>query len=119
MNLEGALSIASGGLANINGQFGVISQNVANASTPGYSREIATQESVTADGVCMGVRSGPAVRNVDDALQGDLLLQNASVAGFQTRQAALQAIDSVQGTVGQGGDLASQLGALQDAFSTL
>lgn len=119
MNLEGALSIASGGLANINRQFGVISQNVANASTPGYSREIATQESVTADGVGMGVRSGPAVRNVDDALQGDLLLQNASVAGFQTRQAALQAIDSVQGTVGQGGDLASQLGALQDAFSTL
>ena len=46
-------------------------------------------------------------------------MQNASVAGFQTRQAALQAINSVKGTVGQGGDLASQLGALQDAFSTL
>ena len=38
MTLDGALSIATGGLANINRQFGVISHNVANAGTPGYAR---------------------------------------------------------------------------------
>jgi flagellar hook-associated protein 1 FlgK len=119
VSLDSALSIASGGLANINLQFGVISQNVANAATPGYAREIATQQNVTADGVGMGVRSGPATRNVDDVLQGDLLHGNAAVAGLQTQQTALQAIDTAQGTPGQGNDLPSLLGGLQDAFSKL
>ena len=41
MNIDGALSIATGGLANISRRMALISQNVANASTPGYSAEIA------------------------------------------------------------------------------
>ena len=45
--------------------------------------------------------------------------QNATVAGLQTRQTRLQSIDAVQGTPGQGGDIASLLGNLQDQFSTL
>jgi len=50
MSLDGALSIATGGLANVNRQLALVSQNVANASTPGYAAEIGTQTSVTADG---------------------------------------------------------------------
>jgi flagellar hook-associated protein 1 FlgK len=119
VNIDGALSIATGGLANLNRQMTVISQNVANASTPGYSVEVSTQHSVTANGEGMGVHSGPAVRTIDAALQAEVFSQNASVAGLQTRQNALQAIDAVQGTPGQGGDLASLLGSLQDQFSTL
>ena len=119
MNIDGALSIASGGLANINRQMALVSQNVANASTPGYAVETGTQQSITADGEGLGVRSGPAVRTIDTALQSEVFSQNASVAGLQTRQAALQAIDAVQGTPGQGGDIASLLGNLQDQFSTL
>src|SRR5436305_1918102 len=67
----------------------------------------------------MGVRTGPITRNVDEMLQGDLLTQNGSVSGLQTRQSALQAIDAAQGSVGSGDDLASRLGKLQDAFSML
>lgn len=119
MSLDSALSIASSGLANINRHFAVISQNVANASTPGYAREIATQESVTGAGIGMGVRTGPASRATDDVLQGDLLLQNASVASLTTQSGALQAIDTSLGSVGSGTDLSSLLGKLQDAFTTL
>lgn len=119
MNLYSALSIASGGLANIDRQLDVISHNVANANTPGYSREIATQSSVTAGGVGLGVRTQPTQRQTDDLLQAGLLLQNATVAGLSTRQAALQTIDQVQGTPGQGGDLPALLGKLQDTFSSL
>jgi flagellar hook-associated protein 1 len=119
MNLDSALSIATGGLANVNRQMGVVSQNVANASTPGYAAEISTQQSMTANGEGLGVRGGPAIRNLDTVLQAELFTQNASVAGLQTRQTALQAIDAVQGTPGQGGDIASLLGQLQDQFSTL
>ena len=119
MNIDGALSIATSGLANINRQMALVSQNVANASTPGYAAEISTQQSVTANGEGLGVRSGPAIRDIDTALQAEVFSQNATVAGLQTRQNALQAIDAVQGTPGQGGDIASLLGDLQDQFSTL
>ena len=49
----------------------------------------------------------------------EVFSQNATVAGLQTRQSALQAIDAVQGTPGQNTDIASLLGNLQDQFSTL
>ncbi len=119
MNLDAALAIASGGLANITRELDVVSQNVANAGTPGYAREVASQQSITAGGVGMGVRTLPTQRQTDDLLQAGLLAQNAAVSGLTTRQTALQAIDQVQGTPGQGNDLASLLGKLQDAFSSL
>ncbi len=119
MSLNSALSIATGSLANINSQLALVSQNVANASTPGYAAEIATQQSVTAGGEGLGVRTGLTIRNVDTTLQSELLSQNATVAGLQTQQTALQAIDAAQGTPGQGTDIASLLGNLQDQFSTL
>jgi len=119
MSLAGALSIATGGLANVNRQMALVSQNVANANTPGYATEIGTQQGVTADGQALGVRTGLTVRNVDAELQAELFGQNATVAGLQTRQSALQAIDAAQGTPGQGSDIASLLGQLRDQFSTL
>jgi flagellar hook-associated protein 1 FlgK len=119
MSLDATLSIASGSLANINRQLALVSQNVANAATPGYAREVSTQQSLTAAGLGMGVRSGPAQRNIGAALQASMLQQNAAVSGLQTRQAALQAIDAALGTPGQASDLPSLLGKMQDAFSTL
>ena len=119
MSLGSALSIATGGLNNINAQFALISQNVANAATPGYAVEVSTQQSLTADGVGLGVLTGPAKLRVDEALQSALVQQNAVVAGLQTTQAALQPIDSVLGTPGAGSDLGSLLGNLQGDFSSL
>ena len=119
MNLDGALSIATGGLANVNRQMALVSQNVANASTPGYAAEIATQTSVTADG------AGPrrAQRPGDPQPRHDAAGARCSA---RTRRSPdcrrgrprLQAIDAVQGTPGQGSDIASLLGNLQDQFST-
>ncbi len=119
MSLDAALSIAGSGLAAINAQLGLVSHNVANASTPGYATEVASEQSVTAGGIGMGVLSAPAQRDVDQALQTELLRQNATTAGLTTRSAAMTALDAAQGTPGQGQDLASLLGKVQDAFSTL
>src|ERR1700712_982561 len=119
MSLDSALAIAGGGLANINAQFALISQNVANAATPGYAVEVGSQTAMTADGVGIGVHTAPATLQIDLALQSSLTQQNAIVSGAQTTQAALQAIDGVLGTPGSGGDLGSLLGNLQDSFSKL
>jgi flagellar hook-associated protein 1 FlgK len=119
MSLAGAISIASNGLANVSAQLALVSHNVANASTPSYSVETIDSQSLTAGGVGMGVLTGPAVRSVNQALQTAALQQDTTVAGLQTTQTALQAIDAISGTPGQGSDLGSLLGAMQDQFSTL
>ena len=119
MALNSALSIANSGLANINAQFAILSQNVANASTPGYAAEVGTQQSLVAGGLGFGVRTGPATLNIDRVLQASVQQQNTTVTGLQTTQTALQSIDSVLGTPGSGYDVGSLLGKLQDSFSTL
>ena len=119
MSLGSILDIASSGLANVNQQLALVSQNVANASTPGYARETAANIDLTAGGNGYGVRTGPATAEVDNALQSALNAQNADVAGTQVRSAALASVDAAQGATGAGDDLASRLGALQDAFTTL
>jgi len=119
MSLAAALSIATSSLANVNSQLALVSNNVANADTPGYVSETSTQEALTVDGIGLGVIAGPVTLNLNTALQAQVFQQNATVAGLQTTQTALQAIDAVQGTPGQGGDIASLLGQLQDQFSTL
>jgi flagellar hook-associated protein 1 len=91
MSLDSALSIASGGLRNINSQFAVISQNVANAATPGYAAEIGNQKALTADGSGLGVQTRPATLKINQALQSSMQQQNAVVSGDQTTQTALQA----------------------------
>jgi flagellar hook-associated protein 1 FlgK len=119
IGLEGALSIAAGGLGNVNAQLAVVSQNVSNASTADYTRELSSQTSVTAGGQGMGVATGTVNRAINTQLQTLSFAQNSVVAGLQTTQTALQSIDAVQGSVGGGADLASALGNLQNAFSTL
>lgn len=119
MSLDSSLFIASSGLANINRQINVVSQNVANASTPDYAREIGTQTDLSAQGQGFGVFHGPTVREIDLQLQAQVFSQNATVSALQTSQATLQPIDAVQGTPGAGNDLSSLLGKLQDSFTTL
>jgi flagellar hook-associated protein 1 len=119
MGLDSALSIATSGLANINARYATIAQNVANANTPGYIREVSTQQAVTSDGIGLGVRTGKTVLQVDLALQSWAMRQNATVANLETTQTALQAIDASLGTPGSGSDIGSLLGKLQDSFSTL
>lgn len=119
MSMTSALSIASSGLANINAQMGLLSQNIANAATPGYATEIGSQQDVTAGGIGMGVRSGLPSLAIDRTLLATVIQQNATVSGLQTTQTALQAIDSVLGTPGQGTDLGSLLGNLRNSFSAL
>lgn len=119
MSLQAALSISSSGLDAVTRQLAVVSQNVANAGTAGYARQSAAVESVGTGNQLGGVQALPPTIAVDLALQSALLSENAGVSGLQTQQTALQGIDQVAGTPGQGQDLASKLGVLQDSFSTL
>ena len=119
MRLDGALSIASVSLRNIDTQLGLVSNNVANAGTPDYTAEVGRQESIVAGGQGLGVRTDAAGRAIDLALQRSVFQQDTVVAGLTTTTNGLSAIDAVLGTPGQGNDLGSLLGKMGDAFSAL
>ena len=68
MSLAAALSIANGGLNNINAQLGLVSNNVANASTPDYSVETANQQSLVGGGQSLGVQTEASTRAINLAL---------------------------------------------------
>jgi len=119
MAMIDALTVAGSGLANVNRALAVVSNNIANAQTPGYLREVSTQTSLASGGMAMGVATGLTTRDVDTALQARLLTQNAAVGGASTSAALLAPIDAAHGAPGSGGDLAALVGALGNTFSAL
>lgn len=119
MSLDSSLQIAAGGLANIARQMAVVSNNVANASTPGYAEEVSTQTALVGDGQGFGVLTGNVTRQIDLQLQQQAFLQNSVVSGLSTQSTGLAPVDAVQGVPGQGSDLGSALGQLQSAFTSL
>lgn len=119
MALDGVIGIAGSGLDSVARRLAVVSQNVANANTPGYVREVVPVSSAAAGGVGTGVRTGVATRDLDTALQADVFAAGASAAAQQVRADALSAIDAASGTPGSGTDLPSLLGTLRDSLSDL
>lgn len=119
MSLDAALNIASSGLDSINRRMALVSHNVANAGTAGYVRETAVTTSQHAGGRGMGVRTGPALRELDERLQAEVFHAGAAAAGLETRSAALAAIDAVAGAPGSGQSLPDLLGTLRDSLSAL
>ena len=73
MFLGNTLGSAASGLDSISRQLALVSQNVANASTPNYVRQTLTVTSAAAGDQNFGVRTGPAIRNTDDVLHTELL----------------------------------------------
>ncbi len=119
MSLMGALGAATTGLDGIAKQLAVVSHNVANAGTPGYVRESVPMQDAGQSGASLGVRTSPAARNLDLALQEQLVQSSSEVAAQGVRGAALAGLDAASGAPGDGYDLPGLLGALRDGFSTL
>ena len=84
MSLSVALNNALSGL-NINREsLAVLSQNIANANTKGYSRQIITQQSQYLDGRGMGASIIDVSRRVDDYLIRTIRSQNAAMGQAET-----------------------------------
>ncbi len=79
MSLQLTLNNALSGL-NVNKQaLTVLSQNIANANNPDYSRKIITQEAQYIDGNGVGVRISDISRQVDQYLQQSIQMQQGDV----------------------------------------
>ena len=123
MSLDAALSIAGSGLAAVQGQIAVVSQNVANANTAGYTEEVAPAIEAVAGSQPDGVRLGVATRVATPVVQDSLYLQNAAVSYQTVTNNALTAITSVEGSTdsstGSTGSLTSYLSNVQSNLISL
>ncbi|MBU6474942.1 MAG: flagellar hook-associated protein FlgK [Alphaproteobacteria bacterium] len=114
-----SLNAALSGLQIAQQQINTISNNVANATTPGYTRKILPQETQVIDGQSVGVLSENLTRVVNEALIGDVNQQTSATNYTSVQQSYFQQIQDSQGSPTGGTSLNDQLTQLASAFSQL
>ncbi len=114
-----ALDAALSGLRASQQQISVISNNVSNVSTPGFTRKILPQQSQSIEGVTVGVLTGTITRNVDMSLQRDLWTQISAVGELEVRQTYLSRIEEFHGAPDAELSVAAEMARLKDSFSAL
>lgn len=125
--ISSALSIMTGALDADQEALNIISNNVANASTTGYTEEVPNWEensSVTIDGVSVGQGvTETGATSVRDKVLAERLDQQQQLASASSTR--LTALDSVQAlftsasTTTTTGDIGTDITSFYDTFSTL
>ena len=118
MSISG-LDSALSGLKIAQQQLSVISNNVANVSTPGYSRKILPQQTVAIEGQTVGVKANAVVRNVDMYLARDYWTQVSAVTFQDTTATYMNQIQQFHGAPDAETSISAKITALQDAFLSL
>ncbi|MCT8972812.1 flagellar hook-associated protein FlgK [Microbaculum marinisediminis] len=81
MGLYGVLGSALSGLRVTQAGLDVVSRNVSNADTPGYTRKTLERSTMVVGSNVTGIRIGDIVRDVDSLVQRQLRLENSG-AGY-------------------------------------
>lgn len=119
MSLSLALNNSLSGL-NINRQsLAVLSQNIANANTQGYSRKIVEQESLYLDGNGAGVSIKDVTRKVDTYLINSIRTQTSSVGKNDTISDYSDRIQILLGKPGNQDSIDASIGSFFNAVQSL
>lgn len=114
-----SLNAALSGLKAAQSALNTVSTNIANASTPGYTRKILPQETVLIGGMGVGVKTGGLIRNVDTTLLKDIFKQTSISQGALVKQTYLDRIQDFHGASEAEQALSAKIGRLEDAFANL
>lgn len=113
------LNSALSGLRVAQQQLSVISNNVANIGTEGYSRKILPQSTVAIQGTTIGVRGDPIIRNVDLNLERDYWTQISSTSFQDVKLNYLSRIQQFHGAPEKELSVSAQITKLRDSFAAL
>lgn len=119
MSLDASLRYALSGLFVTQRGLDVVSRNIANADTQGYTRKTLTQYNDVLNGTGVGVRLGNLEREMDLALQREVLSREGDVARGRVLESYLLKIDAIQGKPDSEQSLGSLMTKLQDKFVRL
>ncbi len=119
MSLNLALTSAISGLSTAQAGLDVISNNIANVNTEGYTRKVFRPESVVLAGNGAGVQLGDILNNVDQNLLKDMRAQHSAVGLLQTLSTYFKRVQDTFGTTASNSSLSHQINGLQREFTTL
>ncbi|HTZ79846.1 MAG TPA: flagellar hook-associated protein FlgK [Stellaceae bacterium] len=119
MNLAGALSNAMSGLQAAQSNIQLISSNISNAQTPGYSLETVTMTPKLLNGAGSGVQLGLAQRQINQTLATNARNQDTAANGASVANTYFQEIQNLFGQVNDGSSLSDTYGNFTSALQTL
>ncbi|WP_372617923.1 flagellar hook-associated protein FlgK [Falsiroseomonas sp.] len=119
MSLDLALSVARSGLRLLDRQMARTADDIANAGTEGHTRKIVQGTALSANGVGIGVRSLPAARDVDLALQAAEMRARGDAAAGALRTRLLSEVEVAHGRPEDGDSLGGLLADLRASLVTL
>lgn len=116
-----ALNSALSGLRVAQQQLNLISNNVSNATTPGYTRKVLPQSSqvLNSTGEVIGVRTDMMFRRVDLDLEAELWTQISSVSASDVKASYLDRVEKFHGSAEKEYSIAAQIASLKDKFAAL
>lgn len=116
MSLNLTLNNALSGLQVNQSALTVISNNIANVNTPGYSRKVLQQQTRTLVNVGSGVEVSGVNRQVNKFLQRDLIANTTALGYANVTAEYLNRSQSLFGSVGDNNALGNALTSLATAF---
>jgi len=119
MSLSFALSNALSGLQANQAALSVISSNVSNANTEGYTRKIIQQTSIVLNGQGAGVNIDSVVRRVDDRLQLELRDTISSQRQLAVLERFYASAQSLFGSLADDSALSANVDVLGGAIANL
>ena len=118
MTLLSSISSSLSGMKVAQAQLEIVSNNIANVDTEGYTRKTAAQATHVVTGVTMGVNLHNTQRTVDEGLLKNFLTSNALSASLENKHSYLSQLDNLMGTTEGQNSLAANIANLQSAFET-
>ena len=118
MSLDLALQDAMTGLRATQAQIQVLSANVANAQTPGYSEETAPESSITTPAGGIGVETGVIQRVSNQLLTANLATQTSAASAASATNNYLTQLQNLLGQVGGNSTFTNALNTFVGAMQT-
>ena len=119
MGLSNALDAALTGLTSTQAQIEVISQNVSNQGSVGYTKRKATLVQQVTGGNTSGVQVATVQRILDTVVQGQLRSETSAAAYTNTQNVNFQQIDQYFGEPGDSNSLDATVNAFTAALQSL
>lgn len=118
MTISSILSSAMSALQTNTAALKVVSDNVANINTQGYSRRVVNQTTQVAGGGLTGVDIADIQRVTDQFLQAETLSASAGSAQYSAQSDIYTQLNGLLGSPGDGNSLGSQLDNIFSALAT-
>ncbi len=118
MALIPGFDISLSGMKTAQAQLDLVSRNISNADTEGYTRKTASQKNLVISGSGMGVALNNVDRTVDESLLKSYLSSNGAYGQASAINDYLGKTESLLGTTTGDNSIAANVGNLQEALET-